>query len=225
MTFFVLFPAIFCPLVLVANGQYVFPDKAALQTGVAAWIADETAATATYGGINTWDVSGVTSMQYMFYNAPSFNGDISGWDVSGVTSMSQMFSGASAFNGDISSWDVSGVKSMHSMFKFASAFNQQLCWDLTGKSTTNMFEGTSGAVAIDCPPTNEPTGQPTDQPTDQPSNQPTKDTSFKKHFKDELDGIASNVKDNLVYAQSGLIDLMTKFKRAVEPSRIKREEM
>ena len=66
MTFFVFFSAVFCPLIFVANGQYVFTDKAALETGVAAWIADETSATSTYGLITTWDVSGVTDMSNMF---------------------------------------------------------------------------------------------------------------------------------------------------------------
>ena len=255
MIFFVVFPAVFCSLFLVASGQYVFLDKTALKTGVDAWIADETAATATYGLINTWDVAGVTDMSMMFHSASSFNGDISGWDVSGVTDMMYMFRSASSFNGDISGWDVSGVTTMYGMFYEASAFNgdlngwdvsgvtdiswmffsatvfnQQLCWDLTGKTFNNMlFSGTSGAATIVCPPSSQPSGQPTGHPTTQPStpptSQPTRDTSFKKHLKDELDGIAVNVNDNLVYAQSRLIDFMTKFKRAVEPSRSNREEM
>ena len=40
----------------------------------------------------------------MFYNS-SFNGDISKWDVSKVTSINYMFHG-SKFNGDISMWVV-----------------------------------------------------------------------------------------------------------------------
>jgi len=54
-----------------------------------------------------WDVSGLTSMTHVFYQAASFNQNIGGWDVSGVTNMRQMFRQASAFNQDIGSWDVS----------------------------------------------------------------------------------------------------------------------
>ena len=38
--------------------------------------------------LDTWDVSSVTEMEYMFQSADSFNQDISSWDVSSVTDMS-----------------------------------------------------------------------------------------------------------------------------------------
>ena len=41
--------------------QHVFADRAALLTARDAWCANSTAAAATYGPINTWDVSAVTS--------------------------------------------------------------------------------------------------------------------------------------------------------------------
>ena len=100
---------------MVANGQYVFPDKATLETGVAAWIADETTATATYGDINTWGVAQVISMQGLFHSSSNFNSDISNWDVSSVTNMGYMFFQASAFNSDISRWNVSSVTTMEQM--------------------------------------------------------------------------------------------------------------
>ena len=37
--------------------------------------------------ISSWDVSNVTTMNQMFYNAQSFNQDLSAWDVSNVTDM------------------------------------------------------------------------------------------------------------------------------------------
>jgi surface protein len=104
-----------------------------------------------YGDINSWDVSAVTNMNYLFFNKDTFNSNISAWDVSKVTSMDYMFALSSAFNQnisawdigatsmrymfydaiafneDISTWDVSRVTSMRYMFLFAEAFNQNLC--------------------------------------------------------------------------------------------------
>ena len=42
--------------------QYVFTAKASLKTAVDLWVSDPTAAAATYGDINTWDVSQITDM-------------------------------------------------------------------------------------------------------------------------------------------------------------------
>ena len=68
------------------------------------------------GDISNWDVSNVTSMEYMFFVCKSFNQDISSWDVSNVTNMEGMFCECKSFNKDISTWDVSNVKSMDGIF-------------------------------------------------------------------------------------------------------------
>ena len=93
------------------------------------------------GDISSWDVSNVTAMQYMFYEANSFNGDISDWNVSGVGDMSYMFRKANLFNGDISSWNVSMVINMRGMFWEAAAFNSDLSnWDVSNVNDMgNMF--------------------------------------------------------------------------------------
>merc|ERR1712161_67359 len=59
--------------------------------------------------ISSWDVSSVTAMGYMFYQATEFNGDVSDWDVSSVADMAYMFADATEFNGDVSDWGVSSV--------------------------------------------------------------------------------------------------------------------
>jgi surface protein len=61
-----------------------------------------------YLAIDQPDLSGVTNMSGMFAST-SFNGDISGWDVSSVTDMIFMFYNATAFNRDLSGWCVSGI--------------------------------------------------------------------------------------------------------------------
>eukprot|EP00964_Phaeocystis_antarctica_P076161 scaffold47076_cov55-Phaeocystis_antarctica.AAC.1 len=68
-----------------------FTDKASLKTAVQAYNANPTAATATYGPVANWDVSGITDMSQLFYSLAGFNADISNWDTSGVTNMEQMF--------------------------------------------------------------------------------------------------------------------------------------
>ena len=79
-------------------------------------------------GMETWDVSSVTSMLEMFRDASSFNADISAWDTSSVTSMMRVFQQATSFNADISAWDTSSVTSMGFMFaKSGSVQRGHLC--------------------------------------------------------------------------------------------------
>ena len=92
--------------------------------------------------IGSWDVSSVTNMNGMFYDAAAFNQDISSWDVSSVTDMSAMFRRTNAFNQDISSWNVSNVTSMWRMFSGATAFDnggQPLTWT-AGTGTANVTD-------------------------------------------------------------------------------------
>ena len=90
-----------------------------------------------YGPIADWDVSEVTNMKSMFWDAYGFNGDLSRWNVGKVTNMSGMFVDAKAFNGDLSRWDVSNVTEMGRMFMIATAFNGDLSrWDVS--NVTNM---------------------------------------------------------------------------------------
>jgi len=99
-------------------------------------------------GIESWNVSSVTSMNSMFGGASAFNQDISSWDVSSVTNMSGMFANATAFNQNISSWDVSSVTDMSGMFANATAFNQNISsWDVS--SVTDMIDFVQGKSTED----------------------------------------------------------------------------
>ena len=94
-------------------------------------------AAAFNGDISGWNVSGVTDMSRMFRDADVFNRSLNGWNVSGVTDMSRMFESAPAFSGDISGWNVSSVTYMSYMFAYAPAFNGDISrWNVS--SVTNM---------------------------------------------------------------------------------------
>ena len=150
-------------------------SNSTIRTAVAAWLADATAAQATYGHISTWATGGVTDMAYLFCGidcfcrdrldlypdcwcgdcntaAASFNEDIGAWDTSGVMSMGYMFHDASAFNQDISGWAVHSVTDMYFMFTYASAFNQDLGWcvddgvDLSYALSGTQCESTSCGI-------------------------------------------------------------------------------
>ena len=79
--------------------------------------------------MNSWDVSNVTSMFGMFYNATAFNQPIGNWNVSKVTDMSYMFWGATAFNQNLGSWVLNSSVAMYSMLDTSST--------ATGMSTEN----------------------------------------------------------------------------------------
>ena len=107
-------------------------DRNSLDAAITAWIADDTAATVTYGDINTWDVSGITDFSELFKDKTTFNSDISNWDVSSGTSFVGMFDNARAFNQDIGSWNVSSGNDFQEMFYNAEAFNQDIgSWDVS----------------------------------------------------------------------------------------------
>lgn len=97
------------------------------------------------GDIGDWDVSNVTTMKLMFRSAESFNQDIGDWDVSSVTTMRGMFKGAEAFNQPIGDWDVSNVTTMQSMFQGETSFNQDIGdWDVSSVTNMSGMFGDSG---------------------------------------------------------------------------------
>jgi hypothetical protein len=71
-----------------------------IKTASQLWVSDQASATSTYGLVNTWDLSQVTSLEYVwcgfdatncgsdYVAMQSFNGNVSMWDVAKVTTMS-----------------------------------------------------------------------------------------------------------------------------------------
>ena len=96
-----------------------------------------------YGDIINWDVSKVTDMNEMFYEAKNFNQPLTNWDVSNVTNMIGMFAYALNFNQSLNKWNVSKVTNMRGMFADAHKFNQPLDnWDVSNVTDmTRMFDG------------------------------------------------------------------------------------
>ncbi len=94
-----------------------------------------------FDGIETWDVSNVTDMSYIFYNCEYFNQNINSWDVSNVINMERMFAGCNSFNQPLDKWDVSNVTDMEDMFLGCFEFNQPLnTWDVKNvKTLRNTF--------------------------------------------------------------------------------------
>ena len=82
-------------------------------------------------GIDTPDLSQVSSMSEMFSGCTSFNQPLNSWDVSKVTYMGRMFYGCTSFNQPLNRWDVSKVTDMRRMFSGCTSFNQNLgMWKL-----------------------------------------------------------------------------------------------
>ncbi|WP_086229175.1 BspA family leucine-rich repeat surface protein [Campylobacter devanensis] len=57
-----------------------------------------------FSGIESWDVSSVTNMRWMFYGCENFNQPLNNWDVSSVTNINEMFYGCENFNQPLDNW-------------------------------------------------------------------------------------------------------------------------
>jgi surface protein len=119
-------------------------DNFSIRTAVEMWCAQQSKAYSIYGDINTWDVSKVTDMSYLFCDKQHFNSNINSWNVSKVTTMSAMFMMARSFNHPLDLWNVGNVKNMEEMLYFADSFNQPIAsWDVSNVSTMRrMFSYT-----------------------------------------------------------------------------------
>ena len=87
------------------------------------------------GAMNSWGVSAVTDLSYLFYNCERFNSQIKDWDTSSVVKMRSTFQLARIFNREISGWSTGSVTTFHRLFSNANAFNQPIGGWHTGAVT------------------------------------------------------------------------------------------
>lgn len=94
--------------------------------------------------LEAWDVSNVKYMAGMFHSAQSFNLPLEKWNVSNVIYMQSMFENAKSFNQPLESWNVSSVTNMSAMFLGATNFNQPIGnWDVSNVTDiSSMFRAT-----------------------------------------------------------------------------------
>jgi surface protein len=96
-------------------------------------------ATNLTGNFSGWDTSNVQSMSYLFYNATNFNRPLTNWKFTKLIDAKYMFSYANAFNQNLSSWDMSGVTDFSYMFYFSLAFNGEVSHRDTNKVQNMSF--------------------------------------------------------------------------------------
>lgn len=96
------------------------------------------------GDVSRWDVSNVTTMNYMFNQCQHFNCNLSKWNTEKVIDMNFMFANCFEFDGEgIEDWDVSEVYDMRDMFFNCFKLNPDLSkWDLDKlEDSSRMFKG------------------------------------------------------------------------------------
>lgn len=117
------------PRIYFNNGGDKLKILTVEQWGSPAWTS---MASAFYGCANLTvpatdapNLSGVTSLNSMFYGATVFNSPVNHWDVSNVNDMANLFRDASYFNQSVNNWDVSNATVLRWMF-LGTSFNQPL---------------------------------------------------------------------------------------------------
>ena len=119
--------------------------------------------------LNDWDVSTITTMEFMFSgnfysenfvnelkiitetvnDYMIFNADISGWNTAAVTNIHGMFDQCKVFNvagtQDLSTWNTAAVKDMRDAFRDAEKFNGDIStWNITNVTLmAGLFNGAS----------------------------------------------------------------------------------
>jgi surface protein len=121
-----------------------------IQADVNLWCSDPAAVEKKYGHISKWGVPRVTNTMELFAHCCTFNEDIGVRDVSRVTSMKYMFYNATSVNQPLDNWNMAKVENMRFMFCEATSFNQDVgVWDVNNvTSLAEMFEGATTSIEL-----------------------------------------------------------------------------
>lgn len=107
----------------------------------------------TIQGIETWDISKVTDVSYLFRNCSSLTTvDLSGWDTSNINKVVGMFKGCSSLNSlDMSHFDISNVTDLSDMFNGCSSLSYLNItgWDFKNVTTAASMFSNVGLKTID----------------------------------------------------------------------------
>ncbi len=107
----------------------------------------------TIQGIETWDISKVTDVSYLFRNCSSLTTvDLSGWDTSNINKVVGMFYGCSSLNSlDMSHFDISNVTDLGDMFNGCSSLSYLNItgWDFKNVTTVASMFSNVGLKTID----------------------------------------------------------------------------
>jgi surface protein len=99
--------------------------------------------TSLVSGLKNWDVSGITTLLFCFYNANVFNEDLSGWDVSSVTTFKYCFERCYNLDQNFASWDMSSATDVGRMFKSTTMSTANYDATLIGWASQSLNSGLS----------------------------------------------------------------------------------
>jgi Flp pilus assembly pilin Flp len=94
----------------------------------------------TWTGIEQWDTSRVTNMNYLLYSSTGFSADLSGWDTGSVEGFVGTMSWIADTPFDITRWDTSSATDMYQMFYNNVGMDQDLSgWCLVQNPEHSYF--------------------------------------------------------------------------------------
>lgn len=109
-------------------------------------------------GLETWDVSNVTNLSYLFNwtasNAENFSVNLSGWNVRNVTNFNSMFritaSNAKNVNINLKNWNLNPSATFRDMFAYSFGQTQSVNVDLSGWNLNHMSQIQTIFGAMNC---------------------------------------------------------------------------
>lgn len=129
----------------LTNVEQAFQNCDSFDSSVANWVLNGTwfrpfdnCDVFTGIGVDTWDVSGLTSGMNLFVNCVAFNGNTSSWNTSALLTATNMFYNCDSYDQDMSSWDINQVTAFSGFMQNAAGLSTAnydallIAWDAQG---------------------------------------------------------------------------------------------